>query len=160
VPEGRPHRGPGVLGEPGRAVRPCSEAPALPVHRTWRHLHRFTPPLPRELTEGGVCATCDTHVAAHAGPVVSRSHRHRLHLVAEALVAVGRGVSCTRVSQRARVAAGRGLLTGDGTGVIASIRSSCLANEQPRRSARRCSGATTTGLLSSLIALVRLTSTA
>lgn len=67
--------------------------------------HRFTPPLARELTEGGVCVVCDTTVAAHTGPVVSRAYRYRLQLIAEALVAVGRGVSCTRAAQRARVAA-------------------------------------------------------
>jgi hypothetical protein len=80
--------------------------------------HRFTPPMPRELTTGGVCPTCDTHVAVHAGPVVSRDYRHRLHLVAEALVAVGRGVSYTSASQRARVASGRDPLKGDGTGSL------------------------------------------
>lgn len=80
--------------------------------------HRFTPPLPREMAEGGVCPTCDTHVAAHAGPVVSRTYRHRLHLVAEALVAVGRGVSYATASQRARAAAGRDVLSGDGTGAL------------------------------------------
>lgn len=80
--------------------------------------HRFTPPMPRELTTGGVCPTCDTHVAAHAGPVVSRAYRHRLHLVAEALVAVGRGVSYASASQRARVASGRDQLVGDGTGAL------------------------------------------
>lgn len=78
--------------------------------------HRFTPPLPREMTVGGVCPSCDTHVAAHAGPVVSRTYRHRLHLVAEALVAVGRGVSYASASQRARAAAGREVLSGDGAG--------------------------------------------
>ena len=37
-----------------------------------------------------------------------------------------------------------------------SIRSSCLANPSPLSWARRCSGATTIRLFSSLIALVRL----
>ena len=78
--------------------------------------HRFTPPLPREAARGDVCPTCDTHVAEHAGPVVSRDYRHRLHLVAGALVAVGRGVSYSLASQRARVAAGRNLMNGDGAG--------------------------------------------
>ncbi len=40
------------------------------------------------------------------------------------------------------------------------MRSSCLGNAQPRSQARRCSGATTIRLLSSLMALVRLTRTA
>ena len=74
--------------------------------------HRFTPVLPREQATGGVCSVCDSEVHAHAGPVVSRGYRHRLHLVAEALVAVGRGVSYTRAAQRARVAAGRDPITG------------------------------------------------
>ncbi len=78
--------------------------------------HRFTPVLPRERAIGGVCDVCDSTVHAHSGPVVSRRYRHRLHLVAEALVAVGRGVSYTRAAQRARVAAGRDPLTGDGAG--------------------------------------------
>ena len=43
--------------------------------------------------------------------------------------------------------------------VSCSIRSSCLVSERPRSLARRCSGATTIRLLSSLIALVRLTRT-
>jgi hypothetical protein len=78
--------------------------------------HRFTPPLPRERTADGVCDLCDSPVHAHAGPVVSRGYRHRLHLVAEALVAVGRGVSYTRAAQRARVAAGRDPLVGSSSG--------------------------------------------
>jgi len=56
----------------------------------------------RERTEDGVYDVCGNAVHAHAGAVVSRGYRHRLHLVAEALVAVGRGVSYTRAAQRAR----------------------------------------------------------
>lgn len=78
--------------------------------------HRFTPPLPRERSHDGVCDACDSTVHAHAGPVVSRGYQHRLRLVAEALVAVGRGVSYTRAAQRARVAAGRDPLEGDSAG--------------------------------------------
>lgn len=78
--------------------------------------HRFTPTLPRERTEDGVCWACDSTVHAHAGPVVSRGYRHRLHLVAEALVAVRRGVSYTRAAQRARVAGDRDPLPGSGSG--------------------------------------------
>ena len=78
-----------------------------PVRQRYRRtapdctFHRFTPPLPREHTTGGVCTVCDTHVAAHAGPGVSRAYRHRLHLIAEALIVVGRGVSYTRAVQGA-----------------------------------------------------------
>lgn len=50
--------------------------------------HRFTPPLPRERSVDGVCDVCDSAVHAHAGPVFSGGYRHRLRLVAEALVAV------------------------------------------------------------------------
>lgn len=67
-----------------------------------------------------MCGSCDTHVAAHAGPVVSRTYRHRLHLVADLLIAVGQGVSYTRASQRARLAAGRAPLHGDGGGQLAA----------------------------------------
>jgi hypothetical protein len=80
--------------------------------------HRFTPPLPRVSVDGGVCSSCDTEVSAQAGPVVSRLYRHRLHLVADALVAVGRGVSYSRASQRARVASGGDPLAGDGSGAL------------------------------------------
>jgi len=53
----------------------------------------------------------------NASPVgLSRGYRHRLHLVAEALVAVGRGVSYTRAAQRARAAAGWDPLTGESAG--------------------------------------------
>jgi len=69
--------------------------------------HRFTPVLPRQRGHGDVCGVCDSTVDVHAGAVVSRSYRHRLHLITEALVAVGRGVTYTRAAQRARVAAGR-----------------------------------------------------
>lgn len=46
---------------------------------------------------------CDSTVHAHTGRVVSRGYRQRLHLVAEALVAVDRGVRRNRAAQRARV---------------------------------------------------------
>ena len=59
---------------------------------------------------------CDSTVPAHAGPVVTRAYRHRLHLVAEALVAVGRGVSYARAAQRARVAEGRDPMPHDSAG--------------------------------------------
>jgi hypothetical protein len=55
--------------------------------------HQFRPPLPGEDTPGGVCPAYGKHVAAHAGPVVSRRYVYRLRAVADALVAVGRGVS-------------------------------------------------------------------
>lgn len=92
-----------------RASATAARAPTGPFHR-------FTPPLPRERTVDGVCEVCDSTVHAHAGPVVSRNYRHRLHLVAEALVAVGRGVSYTRAAQRARVAGGRDPLAHDSAG--------------------------------------------
>lgn len=63
-----------------------------------------------------MCDSCDSVVHVHAGPVVSRGYRHRLQLVAEALVAVGQGVSYTRAAQRARVAAGRDPLNSDSAG--------------------------------------------
>lgn len=78
--------------------------------------HRFTPALPRERTADGVWDVCDSTVHAHAGPVVSRGYRHRPHLVAEALVAVGRAISYTRAAQRAGVAGGRDPLVGSSSG--------------------------------------------
>lgn len=101
--------------------------------------HRFTPTLPRQVSHGDTCPECEAHVGAHAGPVAPRAYRHRLSLVAEALVAVGRGVSYQTASQRARVAAGRELLAGDGTGglvaewvdVWAPLVLSTLAEPEP-----------------------------
>ncbi|MFT8636593.1 MAG: hypothetical protein ABF811_01360 [Pseudoclavibacter sp.] len=55
---------------------------------------------------------------ANTGPVVSRSYRYRLHLVADALVSVGAGVSYAAAADRARAAAGRRAVTGDGTGTL------------------------------------------
>ena len=78
--------------------------------------HRFTPPLPREHPHGGVCDTCDSALAPHAGPVVGRHYRHRLRLVANALADVGQGMSYTRAANRARVAAGRDPIVGGGGG--------------------------------------------
>lgn len=80
--------------------------------------HSFAPPMPREHTHGGVCSVCDSVVAPQVGLVVSRVYQHRLHLVAEALVAVGRGVSYARALQRARVASGRDLVDTDGAGQL------------------------------------------
>ena len=80
--------------------------------------HRFTPSLPREHTEGGVCDTCDSALQPHGGPVVGRNYSHRLRLVAEALVAVGQGVSYAHVSNRARAAARRNPILGGGAGQL------------------------------------------
>lgn len=100
--------------------------------------HRFTPELPREQTPGGLCAHCDSTVAAHLGPVVSRAYRHRLHLVAEALVAVGRGVSYSRAAARARAAAGRepplgssGQLVAEWVDVWAPVVLNAFADTEP-----------------------------
>jgi len=65
-----------------------------------------------------VCEVCDTTIDVHAGSVVSRRYQHRLHLIAEAVVAVGRGVSYARAAQRARVAAGRDPLLHDSAGQL------------------------------------------
>jgi hypothetical protein len=83
--------------------------------------HRTTPSTGsphcfHESKQRAVSVRCDSEVHPHAGPVVSRGYRHRLHLVAEALVAVGRGVNYTRAAQRARAAAGRDPLTGESAG--------------------------------------------
>jgi len=76
--------------------------------------HRFTPPLPREHTKGGQCDACDSELSPHTGPVVGRNYRHRLRLVAQALVAVGQGVSYARAASRARASAGRKPTLGGG----------------------------------------------
>jgi hypothetical protein len=80
--------------------------------------HRFTPPLPREHTDGGICDACDSALHPHTGPVVGRRYSHRLRLVAEALVAVGRGVSYAHASNRARAAAGRNPILGGSAGQL------------------------------------------
>lgn len=56
--------------------------------------------MPCERTVDGVRDVCDRTVHAHADPVVSRGYRHRLHMIAEAFVAVGHGVRYTRAAQR------------------------------------------------------------
>lgn len=48
--------------------------------------------------------------------MVARRYRHRLHLVAEAIVEVGRGSATPPAEQRARVVAGRDPLPGDSAG--------------------------------------------
>jgi hypothetical protein len=113
---GRPYSRFGVPIEPGRDLRACPASAALPLPGPDGQFHRFTPPLPRERTLDGVCDVCDSTGHAHAGPVVSRGYPHRLRPVAEAFVAVGRGVSYTRAGQRARVAAGRDPTAGDSAG--------------------------------------------
>lgn len=82
--------------------------------------HRFAPVLPREHTTDGICAHCDTPLEPHTGPVVGRDYVHRLRLVTDALARVGAGVSYTRASNRARVAAGRDPVLGAGAGHLAA----------------------------------------
>lgn len=69
--------------------------------------HRFTPPLPREMTRPGVCDDCDNAVAAHQGPALPRAYHLPVREVAAAFIAVGSGATYTRAAARARAASGR-----------------------------------------------------
>lgn len=64
--------------------------------------HRFTPAVPRQRIDTGVCETCDNHINVHEGPVVMRYGLYEIREIAEALVAVARGSSYTEASRRAR----------------------------------------------------------
>lgn len=55
--------------------------------------HRFTEPLPRQVTVGGVCIACERDVHQHEGPSGPRNYCFTAHDVAEALVAVGKGAT-------------------------------------------------------------------
>lgn len=68
--------------------------------------HRFTPPLPREMTDPCVCDECDNDVSAHQGPAVPRHYEIPLREVAAAFIAVGAGATYTRAAAAARAAAG------------------------------------------------------
>jgi hypothetical protein len=83
-----------------------------------RSFHRFTPPLPRLLTQSGVCDACDSVVHHHAGPVSPRSYAFPVREVASALVAVGTGASYARAADRARVSVGRRRLGGEQGGAL------------------------------------------
>ena len=65
-----------------------------------------------------MCEACDSALHPHTGPVVGRNYRHRLRLVAQALVGVGQGVSYARASNRARASGGRHPTLGSGGGQL------------------------------------------
>jgi hypothetical protein len=74
--------------------------------------HRFAGQLPRLLRDPGICPHCDTEVARHQGPLLSRKYEFHLRLAAQALVDVGTGKTYTQAAQRARQAAGRSPYSG------------------------------------------------
>lgn len=108
----------GVYGNPPRQRFRCVGEFIEPATGKVRKFHRFVPELPRHNVQQGQCDTCDNKVAVHQGPVVSRRYDFPLREVAAALVAVGAGSSYLRAGQRARAAAGRRVVPGDGGGAV------------------------------------------
>lgn len=90
----------GVYGKPPRQMFKCVGANGSS--------HRFAGPLPRLLSESGVCAHCDNGVERHQGPVVTPEYQFHLRLAAQALIDVGAGSTYTEAAAKARVMAGKG----------------------------------------------------
>lgn len=80
-----------------------------------REWHRFTEPLPRQMTDGGVCVVCERDVHPHEGPQTPRAYAFAARHIAEALVAVGSGATYRDAAARARRRAGRFPFNGDGS---------------------------------------------
>jgi hypothetical protein len=105
---------------PGHQTYRVTKDGVYGVHRRQRYrciapdgtFHRFTPILPREPTESGVCDTCDSQLATHQGPAVPRQYATPLREIAAAFVAVGQGSSYLKAADRARGASDRPRLFG------------------------------------------------
>ena len=69
--------------------------------------HRFAPALPRQVTVGGVCASCERDVAPHEGPQGPRRYAFSARDVAEALIQVGGGATYCDAAARTRQRAHR-----------------------------------------------------
>jgi len=77
--------------------------------------HRFTEPLPRQMTDGGMCVVCERDVHPHEGPQTPRTYEFAARHIAEALVAVGAGATYRDAAARVRRRAGRFPLNADGS---------------------------------------------
>ena len=97
----------GLYGPPGGKRRQrwwCRPKDGSPAHR-------FAERLPRTLLGAGdahACAECETRLADHEGPQHARQYEFAARVIAQALVAVGSGVSYVHAARTARVAAGVG----------------------------------------------------
>lgn len=69
--------------------------------------HRFAPPLPRQVTVGGVCVSCERAVRPHEGPQGPRNYEFSARDVAEALMDVGSGSTYAAAAARIRRRANR-----------------------------------------------------
>lgn len=76
--------------------------------------HRFAERLPRRVLEPGphTCDTCETHLAVFEGPQHPRQYEFAARMVAQALVAVGSGVTYRRAAATARTASAKELRRG------------------------------------------------
>jgi hypothetical protein len=69
--------------------------------------HRFTEPMPRQVTVGGICMACERDVHDHEGPSGPRNYCFTARDVAEALIELGKGMTYCNVAASARQRAGR-----------------------------------------------------
>lgn len=103
----------GVYGKRRRQLFRC-------VDPETKAFHRFAGPLPRQRAEEGTCDTCDNTVEVHEGPTAMRRSLYETREIAEALVALGRGMTYTDAALRVRGrywgAGGTGRLRGDASG--------------------------------------------
>jgi len=72
-----------------------------------RKWHRFTEPMPRQMTDGGVCVLCERNMHRHEGPPTPRGYEFGARYITSALVAVGRGQSYRAASGAVRRTAER-----------------------------------------------------
>ena len=92
----------GLYGKPGHRRQRYR---CLPVDGD--RSHRFTEPLPREEARHDSCEVCERSVGLHEGPHAARDYQFVARGIAEALVAVGAGVSYRQAALIARERARR-----------------------------------------------------
>jgi hypothetical protein len=83
-----------------------------PPHRRQRYkcippdggaIHRFTEPLPRQMTASGECDECERGLHPHEGPPTPRRFDYAAREIARALIAVGSGFTYRRAGRDTRV---------------------------------------------------------
>lgn len=96
----------GRYGKPGHR-RPRYRCYPSGVGGNGQRWHRFTEPLPRQMTVGGLCLECERTVHPSEGPPTPRSYEFAARDIARALKLVGSGVTYREAAAEVRRQANR-----------------------------------------------------